>query len=68
MHLRLPRWAGVYPQQTRLTSAPHAVRFKVTQHIMSAKKFMESVRLISIIAFVVIEAALIVEIIKAVTQ
>jgi hypothetical protein len=35
---------------------------------MSAKTFMESVRLISIIAFVAIEAALIVEIIKAVTQ
>jgi hypothetical protein len=35
---------------------------------MSAKKFMESVRLISIIAFVVIAAALIVELIKAATQ
>jgi hypothetical protein len=35
---------------------------------MSVKKFMESVRLISIIASVVIEAALIVELIKVVTQ
>jgi hypothetical protein len=35
---------------------------------MSAKKFTKSVRLIAIIALVVIEAAIIVEIIKAVIQ